>query len=257
MTLMLAPIVEVFPSADKLSEAAAERFVKLASDAVRAKGSFTVALSGGSTPKGMHAKLAGEFAKAVAWQKIIFFWGDERHVPADDAQSNYRMAQETLLSKVPAVAGNVFRVHTENTDAASAAIAYEQTLSAAFALQERDLPRFDLILLGLGPDGHTASLFPRTAALREQTRLVVANWVEKLGTWRISFTFPVLNNAANIMFLVDGKDKASALTSVFDPKSPPEQFPAKMVQPRNGKVVWMIDEGAAAGIAKAAAKRQE
>src|SRR5215469_1659878 len=190
-----APELRIFPSPAELFAAAAHQFVKLASDAIGAKGSFTVALAGGSTPKGLHSLLAGEFASAIDWHKVCFFWGDERHVPPDHPDSNYRMAYETLLSKVPADPSKIFRVHAENPDANAAASEYEQTLSNAFGLSGREVPRFDLILLGLGPDGHTASLFPQTSALGEKSRLVVANRVEKFDTDRITLTFPVLNNA--------------------------------------------------------------
>lgn len=246
--MQAAPTVQAYATKDELARAAAQEFVKLANEAVHAKGSLTVALSGGSTPREMHRKLAGEFASAVPWNKIFFFWGDERHVPPDHSDSNYRMAWETLLSKVPVPPENIFRVHSEDPDARATAVAYEQTLSAAFGLQDRDLPRFDLILLGMGPDGHTASLFPGTAAVRDQSSLVVANWVPKFNTWRITFTLHVLNNAANVLFLVDGKEKAPALASVFDPTSPPEQFPAKMVHPRNGNLIWMVGNDAAGGL---------
>lgn len=249
---MATPQVQIFRSPDELFRAAAQEFGKLANEAVRAKGSFTVALSGGSTPKGLYSTLAKEFAASVPWDKIYFFLGDERHVPPDHPDSNYRMAYETLLSKVGVPSRNIFRVHTENPDPNAAAIEYEQTLSAAFGLQDRELPRFDLIMVGLGPDGHTASLFPGTAAVREQSRLVVANWVPKLGTWRITFTLPVLNNAANVMFLVDGKDKAPAVASVFDPDAKHDQIPAKLVQPRNGRLIWMLSEDAASEIASKA-----
>jgi 6-phosphogluconolactonase len=241
--------LRIFPSPAKLFAAAAQEFVKLAEDAIGAKGSFTIALSGGSTPKGLHSLLASKFVSAIAWDKVCFFWGDERHVPPDHPDSNYRMAYETLLSKVPADPAKIFRVHGENPDANAAASEYEQTLRSAFRLQRREVPRFDLILLGLGPDGHTASLFPRTAALREHSRLVVANWVEKFDTDRITFTLPVLNNAANIDLLVAGKDKASAVESVFNPNSDPMEFPAKLVQPRHGQLVWMLTEDAGSAIA--------
>jgi 6-phosphogluconolactonase len=243
-----SPEVHVFSSDADLFHAAAQEFVNLANDAIRAKGSFTVALAGGSTPKGMHTLLATEFSSAITWQKVFFFWGDERHVPPDHPDSNYRMAYETLLSKVPVDPAKVFRMHSENPDANAAAIEYEQTLSTAFRLQRLELPRFDLILLGLGPDGHTASLFPGTAALRERSRLVVANRVEKFGTDRITFTLPVLNHAANVNFLVAGKDKAAALESVFDPNSDSNNFPAKLVQPRHGRLVWMLTEDAASAM---------
>lgn len=238
--------INVYSANAELFRVAAEQFVTLAEGAVRAKGSFTVALSGGSTPKGVHSLLASEFASAVDWKKIYFFWGDERHVPPDHPDSNYRMAYETLLSKVPVDPAKVFRVHSENPDANAAAIEYEQTITAAFGVQDRQIPRFDLIFLGLGPDGHAASLFPHTAALREHSRLVVANWVEKLHTDRITFTLPLLINAANISFLVTGKDKAPAVRSVFDPDSSGDDFPAKLVNPPHGRLVWMLTEDAAA-----------
>jgi 6-phosphogluconolactonase len=245
----MPPDIETFASADELFHAAAQHFAELANFAVRAKGSFTVALSGGSTPKGLYSVLASDFANEIPWDKIFFFWGDERHVPPDHPDSNYRLAYQALLSKVSVEPSKVFRVHSEKPDANAAAIEYEQTLSTAFALQDRELPRFDLILLGLGPDGHTASLFPRTAALQAQSRLVVANHVQKLNTDRITFTLPVLNNAANVTFLVSGKDKEQAVRAVFDPKSDGSLYPAKLISPRNGRLVWMLTDDAAAAIA--------
>ncbi len=189
--------------------------------------------------------LATNARTSLPWDRMFFFWGDERHVPPTDVDSNYRMADEAMLSKVPVPAGNVFRIPTENPDAAAAAEAYEQTLRKFFALEPGAIPRFDLILLGLGPDGHTASLFPGTAALHEKSRLVVANWVEKLKTSRLSFTFPVLNAAACVAFLVSGTDKAPALHSVLESDAPGEQYPAKLVHPTNGKLLWLIDRAAA------------
>ena len=147
-------------------------------EAVRANGRFTVALSGGSTPKTLYSLLATK--PDIPWDKIYFFWGDERHVPPDHPESNYRMANEALLSKVPVRAENIFRIHAEEKDAAAAALQYEQTLKDFFHLSPGEFPRFDLILLGMGPDGHTASLFPGTAALNETQRLVVANWVREI-----------------------------------------------------------------------------
>jgi 6-phosphogluconolactonase len=241
--------VRIFPNPAELFVAAAQQFAKLANDAIGAKGSFTVALSGGSTPKGMHSLLASEFVSAIDWDRVFFFWGDERHVPPDHADSNYRMAYETLLSRVPADPRKIFRVPAENPDANAAANEYEQTLSTAFRLEGRQAPRFDLILLGLGPDGHTASLFPHTSALRENSRLVVANRVEKLDTDRITLTLPVLNNAANIVFLVAGKDKAPAVESVFNSDSDASEFPAKLVRPRHGQLLWMLTEDAGSAIA--------
>lgn len=242
----MPPELDIYHSPTQLFRSAAEDFVRLASDAIAAKGSFTVALSGGSTPRGMHSVLANDFARAVPWKKVFFFWGDERHVPPDHPDSNYRMAHETLLSKVPVDLTKVFRVHSENPDANTAAIEYEQTITTVFGTQDREIPRFDLIFLGLGPDGHCASLFPRTAALREHSRLVVANRVEKLKTDRITFTLPLLNNAANVIFLVSGQDKTDAVQSVFDPDTSGQDFPAKLVNPPHGRLVWKLTEDAAA-----------
>ncbi len=242
--------LEIYSSPPELFRAAADAFVRLAKEAVHAKGSFTVALSGGSTPKGLHSLLASDFASAVVWKKVFFFWGDERHVPPDHPDSNYRMAQETLLSKVPVDPAKVFRVHSENPDANAAAVEYEQTISTAFGLQDREIPRFDLIFLGLGPDGHTASLFPQTLALRERSRLVVANWVEKFHTDRITFTLPLLNNAANVIFLVSGEDKTAAVQSVFARDTSGQDFPAKLINPPHGRLVWMLTEDAAGPISQ-------
>ena len=242
--------IDIYSAPAELFRAAAEEFVKLANGAIHAKGSFTVALSGGSTPKGMHSLLASDFAAAVPWKKVFFFWSDERHVPPDHSDSNYRMAYKTLLSRVPVDPAKIFRVHGENPDANAAAIEYEQTISTAFGVQDREIPRFDLIFLGVGADGHTASLFPRTAALREHSRLVAANWVEKLQTDRITFTLPLINNAANVIFLVSGKDKASAVKSVFDPGTSGEDFPAKLVNPPHGRLLWMLTEDAASPISE-------
>jgi 6-phosphogluconolactonase len=239
---------QVFSSSQELFRAAAQEFTRLANQATREHGSFSVALSGGSTPKALYSLLAAAPALSIPWDKIFFFWGDERHVPPDDAESNYRMVDEALLSRVPVPPGNIFRMPSENPDAAAAASAYEQTLRSFFRLKPGELPRVDLILLGMGPDGHTASLFPQTQALQERSRLAVANWVEKFKTYRITLTLPVLNNAACVMFLVTGADKASALASVFDDRAAPDEFPAKLVQPRNGRLIWLLGQDAAASL---------
>ncbi len=233
-----------------LAQAAAEEFFTQAVGAVRTNGRFTVALSGGSTPKSLFSLLATNFHDQLPWDKVFFFWGDERHVPPDNPESNYRMAYEALLSQVPVPQANVFRVPAENPDANQAAAEYEQTLRKFFELTANAVPRFDLILLGMGPDGHTASLFPGTVALKEKSRLVVANWVEKFKTFRITFTLPVLNNAAVVNFLVGGKDKAETLKQVLEGNQPAELFPSKLVRPTNGRLVWMVDQAAAATLSK-------
>jgi 6-phosphogluconolactonase len=233
-----------------LFEAAAEEVVRAANQAVAQRGRFTLALSGGSTPKNLYTLLATNARTSLPWDRTYFFWSDERHVPPSDPESNYRMAEEAMLSKVPVAASNVFRVPTENPDAAAAAEAYEQTLRKFFTVEAGQLPRFDLILLGMGPDGHTASLFPETAALRERSRLVVANWVEKLKTSRITFTLPLLNAARCVAFLVSGTDKASVLHEVLEGNAPGEQYPAKLVRPADGKLIWFLDRAAASGLTK-------
>jgi 6-phosphogluconolactonase len=228
-----------------LFQAAAEEVIRVASEAVAKRGRFTIALSGGSTPKNLYRLIAANAGASLPWPQMFFFWGDERHVPPTDEESNYRMAEETLLSKVPIPPGNVFRIPAENPDADAAAAAYEQTLQTFFEVAAGKFPRFDLILLGMGPDGHTASLFPETAALREKSRLVVANWVEKLNTSRITLTLPVLNAARQVAFLVSGADKAAVLREVLEGKGPGEKYPSKLVQPSDGKLIWFVDRAAA------------
>lgn len=215
--------------------------MRAATEAVAERGRFTIALSGGSTPKGLFNLLATNARTVLPWDRMFFFWGDERHVPPTDPDSNYRMADETMLSKIPVAAGNVFRMAAENPDAAAAAEAYEKTLQKFFALQPGQFPRFDLILLGMGPDGHTASLFPGSAGLQEKSRLVIANWVEKFKTHRLTFTLPVLNAAACLTFLVSGIDKAPALHEVLESDAPGEQYPSKLIHPVDGKLIWLID----------------
>jgi 6-phosphogluconolactonase len=235
-----------------LFHAAAEEVIRAANSAIEQHGRFTIALSGGSTPRSLYTLIAANASASLPWDKMFFFWGDERHVPPDDPESNYRMAQETLLSKVPVPAANVFRVAGENPDAAAAAEAYEQTLRKFFPVAPGEFPHFDLILLGMGPDGHTASLFPDTAALQEKSRLVVANWVEKFKASRITFTLPVLNAARCVAFLVSGTDKAAALHEVLEGNAPAEKYPSKLVQPSEGKLIWFVDRAAASELSTAA-----
>jgi len=237
--------LRVLDTAAELFRTAAREFVSLASQAVKDKGRFCVALAGGSTPKRLYSLLAGGEVEAVPWDRTYFFFGDERHVPPDDPESNYRMVNEAMFSKAPVPPGNVLRIHAEK-DATLAAQEYEETLRKFFDLTPDQVPRFDLILLGVGPDGHTASLFPGSAALDETKRLVVVNWVEKFKTDRITFTFPVLNNAAFVMFLASGADKASILHEVFD--NPAAGLPSQKVRPEHGRLVWLLDRPAAASL---------
>jgi len=238
--------IRVLPSSQEVFELAAEEFVRQANEAISKSGRFTVALSGGSTPKALYQLLAESYATKLPWDRMFFFWGDERHVPPDHADSNYRMANEALLSKVPARPGNIFRIRGEERDADAAALQYEQALQQFFHLSSDEFPRFDLILLGLGPDGHCASLFPETSALNERRRLVVANWVEKFKTHRITFTFPVLNQTACVIFLASGPDKAPILHQVLENSS--ANLPSQQVQPINGRLLWLVDSAAAGAL---------
>jgi 6-phosphogluconolactonase len=240
------PEIRILNTPEEVFRAAADQFATLANSAIQASGRFTVALSGGSTPKGMYSLLAGDDYQNILWDKVYFFLSDERNVPPNDPESNYRLANEALLSKIGAK--YVYRVPTEINDAASAAQSYEKTLIEVFQLGPGQFPRFDLVLLGMGPDGHTASLFPGSTALQETRRLVVANWVEKLKTDRITFTFPVLNQAACVTFLVSGAEKATALHQIFEEG---KDLPAGRVHPVKGQLLWLIDRSAAAGFSAA------
>ncbi len=240
--------IRVLTTPQELFEAAAEEVVHAAKEAVAQRGRFTIALPGGSTPKNLFNLLATNARTVLPWDRTFFFWGDERHVPPTDPDSNYRMAEETMLSKIPVAAGNVFRIPAENPDASAAAEAYEQTLRKFFQLGPGEVPIFDLILLGMGPDGHTASLFPGSAGLQEKSRLVIANWVDKLKTSRLTLTLPVLNAARCVTFLVSGTDKAAMLKTVLEEDAPAEQYPSKLIRPNNGKLIWLVDRAAASAL---------
>jgi len=223
----------IFADPTELARGAAELFV--------AEQPETVALSGGSTPKLMFQMLADQFRDDVPWDKIHFFWSDERHVPPDDLESNYRMANEALLSHVN---GIVHRIPSENPDAAAAANEYEQTL---VEVTKQTLPRLDLIFLGLGTDGHTASIFPGSEVLHETKRLVAAPYVEKFNSYRITMTLPLLNNGATVVFLVSGAEKAEVVKTVLEGEN---QYPAQAVKPTEGELIWMLDKEAAAYLSK-------
>jgi len=235
--------IQVWADLDELSRAAASELLQQARRAVQERGLFSIVLSGGSTPKTLYSLLANDstFRTEFAWDKIHFFWGDERHVPPVHPESNYRMTKEALLSKVPVPSENIHRIRSENPDARQAAKEYEETLRTFFRLKTGEYPRFDLVLLGMGPDGHTASLFPGTEALREQEHLVVANWVEKLHAYRITMTLPVLNEAALVLFLVSGEDKAETLRQVLEEKDGKAPFPSQLIRPTHGRLLWLVD----------------
>lgn len=233
---MSRPNVRVFETSQDLVEAAAETFAKEATKSIREKGRFAVALAGGSTPKALYKLLATEYRDVLDWSKVHAFFGDERTVPPDREDSNYRMAYETLLSHIPV--GSVHRIRGE-LDASKAAALYEEELKTFFG----SAPSLDLVLLGIGGDGHTASLFPRTPALGVADRFVVENSVEKLGTTRITLTFPTINAARKVAFLIAGEGKAAALKEILEGSTDPRDCPAKLVRPASGPVL-MVDRAA-------------
>jgi len=243
--------LRVLADLEEIARAAAEEVVRLAGEAMRAHGRFTLALSGGSTPRALFRLLA-QLSDRIDWSAVHVFWGDERHVPPDHEDSNYRMARETLLDHVPIPAANIHRIAGEDPDAAQAAALYEDDLAASFALAPRQLPRFDLVLLGLGPEGHTASLFPGSPVLHERERRVAAPFVPKLSAHRITLTPPVLNHAAAVIFLVSGADKAAALAAVVEGDRNVDLYPAQIVRPEHGTLLWLVDRAARGGAAESA-----
>lgn len=236
-----------------LFQSAADELIHAAKQSVAERGRFAIALSGGSTPRGLYTLIAANASGNLPWSQMFFFFSDERHVPPDSSDSNFKMANDFLLSKVPIPANNIFRVPAEDPDAVAAAAAYDKTVSNFFQPPNGEFPRFDLILLGMGPDGHTASLFPETPALQEKSRLVVANWVETLKTHRITFSLPLINAARMVLFLVSGTDKAHALHEVFESKEPGDEYPSKLVRPADGKLIWLVDRAAASELSSTAA----
>jgi len=237
------PDVRILTNIDAIAKRSAQDFVQSATQAVSEKGSFSVALAGGSTPKALYSLLASDAAlrSQVPWDKMYVYFGDERSVGPDHADSNFRMATDTMLAKVPLKPEQVFRIKGEYKDTEKAAQEYEQVLRTSFKIAEGQFPRFDLVFLGIGNEGHTASLFPGTKALHETKRLVVRNWVGKLYTNRITLTAPAINNAARVIFMITGADKALALKGILEGPYEPEQLPAQLIQPPNGKVVWLVD----------------
>ena len=236
----------VFADPVALARAAAEEVTRRIVAAVRANGRATVALAGGSTPKVLYALLADEpaFRARLPWAQTHFFFGDERHVPPDDKESNFRMVREAMFDKLGGVlpAENIHRVRAEIADAYAAAAEYAQQVGGFFG---QDAPRFDLTLLGMGPEGHTASLFPGTTGLRE-TVTVAAAFIEKLAAYRITFTPPMLKDSAVLLLLVAGKEKADTLATVLEGPSEPDKFPVQGISARDGETLWLLDEAAAA-----------
>ncbi len=243
---MGAPKIEIFEDAGGLTRRAAELFAGCARSAVGERGRFTVVLSGGGTPGALYALLGQttEYRDGIPWRSTDFFWGDERCVPPDHPESNFRLASSTLLSALDIRDENIHRIRGELPGAEAAEI-YERELRTFFALAEGQVPRFDLVLLGLGEEGHTASLFPGSEGVREGKRLVVAPWVAKLGSFRITLTPPAFNGARQVLFLVAGAPKAAALAAVLEGDADPDQLPARAIQPTDGALIWLVDRAAA------------
>lgn len=246
--------LKVFPDSESLAHAAAEQFVELAVKAITQHGRFAVALSGGSTPRKTYSLLASKaFASKLAWEYVHIFLGDERCVPPEHRLSNLRMVRDTLLKNIPLPPDNIHRIRGD-IEPKKAAKNYERELLSFFIMhnKKRDIdpgefvPSFDLVLLGMGEDGHTASLFPGTAALRARRRWVIANYVNKLDTWRITLTPVILNVAAQVTFLVSGRRKANPLQQVLNGPYLPRLLPSQLIKPGKGRLLWMVDEAAAA-----------
>ncbi|MBI4751603.1 MAG: 6-phosphogluconolactonase [Acidobacteria bacterium] len=242
---MTAPTytLDVSPDSTALTVHAAEEFVKQARVAIAERHRFSVALSGGSTPKVLFEMLASDrFRDQVDWSKVYFFWGDERSVPPDHKDSNFRMANDAMLKPLNIPESNIFRIQAEK-GATEAAALYRQVLADFFTPDE--FPRFDLLYLGMGDDGHTASLFPHTEALKEQSLAVVDNYVPKFQTTRITLTIPAINQARHIVFLASGAGKADMLVQVLEGEYQPETLPSQFIRAASGTLTWMVDAPAA------------
>lgn len=248
MSVTTAVTYRVLPDGEKLARAMAEQMLQAAQEAVASRGVARIAISGGNTPKRTFEMLvdpaATEFS-VFPWDRTDLFWVDERCVPPDDKESNYRMTRLALLDKAPLAADHIFRIEGE-LDPELAAARYESAIRNRFRLEGAELPTFDLVALGMGPDGHTASLFPDSLGLAEKEHWVIANWVEKFKTDRITFTFPVLNAAACVVFLASGPDKAAIVRQVLE--NPSANLPSQLIRPVNGKLLWLLDSAAASAL---------
>ena len=237
--------IKVCKNQEEIFTKSVDMFIEIANQAIAARGYFSIALSGGSTPKGMYALLASDAYKdKVDWNKVHLFWGDERSVAPDNDQSNYRMANEAMIKKVPIPAENVHRMEAERQDIEQAAKDYEAAIKQVMPFADGEQPCFDLILLGMGDDGHTASLFPHTKVLSENTRTVVVNWVEKFNTNRMTLTAPAINNARNVVFMAAGANKEQPLKEVLSGAPNSDLYPSQLIRPTDGNLVWLVDEAA-------------
>ena len=242
-------MIKIFTNIEKLNHFAAEKFIEIADNAIEKRGFFTVVLAGGSTPKSFYQLLSSEkFGDKIDWSRTFFFFGDERNVLPDADESNFKMANENLFKPLKINDENIFRWHTELKDAEKITADYEEKIRLFF--ESKTEMQFDLILLGMGGDGHTASLFPYTTALNETEKIAVANYVEKLQTTRLTLTFPTIKNARNIIFLVAGEEKAETLRDVLEGEFDPDRLPSQNIRPTNGNLFWLIDENVAKLLSK-------
>jgi len=243
---MSMPEIRVFQNLEELSQAAAARFAEITAQPRSDNRPFSIALSGGHTPKHLYELLATqEFSSRIPWSNVHLFQVDERCVPPTGTESNYRMIREAMLDEIPLPSGHFHRMTAEQPDRDAAARSYARELQTIAAESSAKWPRLDLIFLGLGEDGHTASLFPSSAALEEEKLAVCPNWIEKLGMWRLTLTYPVLNAAARIIFLVAGAEKAEIVRRILRSPQGTPLYPAQRVKPSNGTVTWFLDEAAA------------
>jgi len=251
MTQAASCKIVILPDPTAIARRAADEFLKAVNETIAQKDSFTVALAGGSTPKALYSLLADDpsYSSKIPWPKLRFFFGDERHAPPDSGENNFHMANQTLFSKGLVKPEQITRIKGEYDDTEKAALEYEQALRAYFKLKDGEYPRFDLVLLGMGDEGHTLSLFPGTRALHATNRIVVRNWVGKLYTERITLTAPAANQANLIVFCVTRADKALALKAVLEGPYEPEQLPSQLIQPVHGKLLWLVDQAAGSMLA--------
>jgi 6-phosphogluconolactonase len=249
------PIITVAENSETLARLAAERFTEIATSSLRSFGRFRVALSGGSTPRRLFRLLATEpYRGAIDWSRVDVFWSDERTVPPDSPQCNFRLANDVLLGQIPIPDENIHRMRGELPDPHQAAAEYEREIRSVFGLAPGVMPRFDLILLGVGSDGHTASLFPNTDALDEHERLVVANAVPQLQTARLTLTVPVLNAAHALLLLVAGEDKSQAVYQAIEGTWNPRDTPSQLLRDAEGRVEWLLDRAAATALPQEAGR---
>ncbi len=251
----MAETIEVFYFVDASPEAASRRAAQYFVDGIRAaagaRGKARIAISGGNTPKHTFELLAdpsAQYREQIPWESLELYWVDERCVPPDHADSNYRMTREALLDKVPLSAKQIFRIQGE-LDPEEAAAKYEFDIRQSFRLEGAELPSFDLVLLGMGPDGHTASLFPHTQGLHEIMRIAIANHVpQQKDSWRITLTWPVIDRARDVFFLIEGADKVAALKQVFRGPYDPETYPSQLIRPASHRLTLLLDSAAAAAL---------